>query len=87
MAKETPISLTHVLNTKDLCRCVNDVLDWQKSGVLDHGSLRILAERIQDYLGCDESDALQHAEAAVLREAAIRYMPQNSCQFPPGWAA
>ncbi len=81
MARQTPDTLARQFHTTDLCRCVEDVLSLHKDGTLKCGSLRILAEHIQILIPCDDDVALQLAEAAVLREASIRYVGISAPQL------
>jgi len=68
-------SLAKSLSVADLTACVQDVIKWQDTGKLpdDSPALRAFSARLVDEARIDTMSALQQAEAAVLREAGIRF--------------
>ncbi len=66
-------SLARSLTAEDLNACVLDVIAWQDKGELPDGALRVLAARLVGEARMDTMSSLAQAEAAVLREAAIRF--------------
>ncbi len=70
----TSRSLAKALNHLHLAACAKDAIDWQRTGSLVEGPLQAFAHRLVQDAGLDESTSLQHAEAAVLREVAERFI-------------
>lgn len=66
-------TIVKAMTTEDLAKCALDVISWQDKGVFADGPLHTLAARYVAETGIDEISSMQHAEAAVLREAALRF--------------
>jgi hypothetical protein len=66
-------SILKTVSDADVAECVRELIAWQDSDKLCGGALTALAERLVSETGVDEMSSLQHAEAAVLREAAVRF--------------
>lgn len=67
-------SLASALDNKQLSACAKDAIGWQRSGDLVDGPLQAFAQLLVSEAGLDEEASLQHAEAAVLREVAERFV-------------
>lgn len=78
-------TLADALDHQELARCAKDAIGWQRSGDLVDGALQAFARRLVNEAGLDEDASLQHAEAAVLREVAERYIGaiEGSLKRPP----
>jgi len=77
VTSEKPVtarSLARALDHEQLATCAKDAIGWQKSGGLVDGPLLAFARRLVHEAGLDEDASLQHAEAAVLREVAERFV-------------
>jgi hypothetical protein len=74
LTRPTMRSIARALTAQDLATCAQDVISWQDKGVLANGPLNALAARFVAETGIDEASSLQHAEAAVLREASLRFI-------------
>lgn len=73
-AVRTTRSMAKAMSAQDLAACAQNVITWQDKGKLATGPLHSLAERFVTEIGIDEMSALQQAEAAVLREASLRFI-------------
>ncbi|MCU6502261.1 hypothetical protein LPN04_31150 [Rugamonas sp. A1-17] len=71
-------SLAKSLTGADLTKCVQDVILWQDKGDLPDGPLRAFAARLVAEARMDAMSSLAQAEAAVLREAAIRFATMST---------
>lgn len=73
LSRPTIRTIVKAMTAQDLATCAQDVILWQDKGVLADGPLHALAARFVVELGIDEMSSLQQAEAAVLREASLRF--------------
>jgi len=71
-------SIVRALPVEELTACAQDVIGWQDKCVLQDGPLRSLAARLETETVIDEMSSLAQAEAAVLREAALRFTAQQT---------
>lgn len=67
-------AIVKAMTTAELAACAQDVISWQDRGVLAEGPLHVLAARFVVETGIDEDSSMQQAEAAVLREASLRFI-------------
>lgn len=75
-----PRQLEHC-NDQELACLIKDGLDWDSTGVLPDGVLRIEAERIREtYPTMDVAYSRRICREAALREAAIRWMETQGFQ-------
>jgi hypothetical protein len=73
-SRPTLRSIVNLMTADELAGCAQDIIAWQDKGVLQEGSLRALAARFEAEAGIDEMSSLAQAEAAVLREVAVRFL-------------
>lgn len=81
MANRSIKSITAVveaLTTQELVLCVRDVVRWQDEGLLGSGVLFELATKLMAEMGLDKMSSIQQAEAAVLREASMRFIAMQT---------
>lgn len=74
LTRPTMRTIVKAMSAKDLAGCAQDVISWQDNGVLADGQLHALAARFVAETGIDEDSSMQQAEAAVLREASLRFI-------------
>lgn len=67
-------TIVKAMTAQDLAECAQDAISWQDRGVLTSGPLHALAARFVAETGIDEDSSMQQAEAAVLREASLRFI-------------
>lgn len=70
----TPRTIVKAMAARDLVICAQEAISWQDKGKLQGTALRSLAARFEAEAGIDEMSALAQAEAAVLREATLRFV-------------
>jgi hypothetical protein len=78
LARPTMRTIVKAMTAQDLAECAQDVISWQDKGVLADGPLRALAARFVAETRIDEMSSLQQAEAAVLREASLRFIAMQT---------
>lgn len=74
LTRPTMRDIVKAMTAQDLAARAQDVISWQDKGVLAKGPLHALAARFVTDTGIDEMSSLQQAEAAVLREASLRFI-------------
>lgn len=74
LTRPTMRAIVKTMTAEDLAACAQDVISWQDRGVLAEGPLHALAARFVAETGIDEMSSMQQAEAAVLREASLRFI-------------
>jgi hypothetical protein len=74
LTRPTMRAIVKAMTAADLAACAQDVISWQDKGVLTSGPLHALAARFVAETGIDEDSSMQQAEAAVLREASLRFV-------------
>jgi hypothetical protein len=74
LTRPTMRTIVKAMTAQDLAACAQDVISWQDKGVLAEGPLHALAARFVAETGIDEMSSMQQAEAAVLREASLRFI-------------
>lgn len=67
-------SIVKSLSDMTLAACAQEVIGRQDTETLPDGALRALAVRLKAEAGIDEMSSLAQAEAAVLREATLRFI-------------
>lgn len=72
--RPTMRAIVMAMAAEDLAACAQGVISWQDRGVLAEGPLHALAARFVAETGIDEMSSMQQAEAAVLREASLRFI-------------
>lgn len=75
-------SVVKAMAAQDLAACVKDVIRWQDKGSIPPGPLHALASRLVEDTGIDEMSSMQQAEAAVLREASLRFLAAETGARP-----
>jgi hypothetical protein len=78
ITRPTMRSIVNAMTALDLAAWAQDVISWQDKGVLVKGPLRALAARFVAETGIDEMSSMLQAEAAVLREASLRFIATQS---------
>ena len=78
LTRPTMRSIVKSLPAAELTACAQDIVAWQDKGVLPEGHLRALAARLEGEIGIDDMSSLAQAEAAVLREATLRFIAQQT---------
>lgn len=66
------------LTAQQLVQCVQDVIRWQDDGLLGAGMLFKLATHSVTEMGLDRTSSMQQLEAAVLREASLRFVAMHT---------
>lgn len=74
LGRPTMRTIVRAMSAADLAQCAQDVVSWQDKGVLADGPLHALAARFVAETGIDEMSSMQQAEAAILREASLRFI-------------
>lgn len=72
--RPTMRAIVKAMTAEGLAACAQDVISRQERGVLADGPLHALAVRFVAETGIDEISSMQQAEAAVLREASLRFV-------------
>ncbi len=67
-------SIVKYLPDRTLAACAQEALGWKDTGTLPDGELRKLVARLEAETGIDDLSSLAQAEAAVLREATLRFI-------------
>ncbi|MYM92610.1 hypothetical protein [Duganella vulcania] len=78
LPRPTMRSIVKAMTAQDLAACAQDVISWQDKGILADGPLQALAARFVAETGISEMDSMQQAEAAVLREASLRFIAMQA---------
>lgn len=78
LTRPTMRTIVRTLSAQDLAACAQDVISWQDKGVLAEGPLHALAARFVAETGIDEMSSMQQTEAAVLREASLRFIATHT---------
>lgn len=70
--------MVEAMTAQELAVCVRDVIRWQDEGLLGSGVLFELATSLVAEMGVDKMSSIQQAEAAVLREASMRFIAMQT---------
>ena len=64
----------------DLKKCVQEIINWNSTGILTKGRIRQLCEELTNIIPANEGVILTFLRTAVFEEAAKRWLnKQNNC--------